>query len=223
MEVENTKEALKSVPPSWVKISGTKKLSRFHTPAVVKLIAERDQLKESLAAECDKAFKEFLTEISGKYQELRDCVQSLATLDCLLSLSTVASQPNYVKPDYTDDICIEVKEGRHPMVEQMLIDAYVPNDINLRSNGQRAMLVTGPNMGMIILLVYKSILTFRAKSGGKSSFVRQVALIAIMGQIGSYVPANYAKLGMLDAVFTRMGAHDNMMAGEVLFFPHKPP
>lgn len=223
MEVENAKEALKSVPPGWIKISGTKKLSRFHTPAVVKLIAERDQLKESLAAACDKAFKEFLTEISTKYQELRDCVQSLATLDCLLSLSTVASQPNYVKPEYTDDICIEVEEGRHPMVEQLLIDTYVPNDINLKSNGHRAMLVTGPNMGMIILLVYiMSVLTFRAKSGGKSSFVRQVALIAIMGQIGSYVPANYAKLGMLDAVFTRMGAHDNMMAGEVLFYPTKP-
>ncbi|RPB27367.1 hypothetical protein L211DRAFT_819242 [Terfezia boudieri ATCC MYA-4762] len=199
IEVENTKEALNNVPPSWIKISGTKKLSRFHTPTVVKLIAERDQLKESLAAECDKAFKEFLTEISTKYQELRDCVQSLATLDCLLSLATVASQPNYVKPEYTDDICIEVEDGRHPMVEQMLIDTYVPNDINLRSNGHRAMLVTGPNMG------------------GKSSFVRQVALISIMGQIGSYVPANYAKLGMLDAVFTRMGAHDNMMAGESTF------
>lgn len=154
MEVENTKEALKNVPPSWIKISGTKKLSRFHTPAVVKLIAERDQLKEALAAECDIAFKKFLAEISTKYQKLRDCVQSLATLDCLLSLATVAGQPNYVKPEYTDNICIEVEEGRHPMVEQLLIDAYVPNDINLGYNGHRAMLVTGPNMGMIISFVY---------------------------------------------------------------------
>lgn len=123
-------------------------MSRFHAPAVTKLIAERDQLKESLAAECDKAFQGFLAEIATKYQELRDTVQSLATLDCLLSLATVAQQPNYVKPEFTDEICIQVEEGRHPMVEQMLIDTYVPNDINLRSNGHRAMLVTGPNMGM---------------------------------------------------------------------------
>lgn len=139
---------LKNVPPSWIKISGTKKVSRFHTPRVIKLIAERDQFKESLASECDIAFREFLAEISTNYQALRDCVQSLATLDCLLSLATVASQPNYVKPQYTDEVCIQVTEGRHPMVEQLLIDTYVPNDINLRSNGRRAMLVTGPNMGI---------------------------------------------------------------------------
>lgn len=130
-----------------MKISGTKKVSRFHTPKVVKLIAEREQLKEALAAECDKAYQTFLSEISLKYQELRDAVHSLATLDCLVSLSVVAAQPNYVKPDYSDEICIEVEEGRHPMVEQLLIDAYVPNDINLKSDGHRAILVTGPNMG----------------------------------------------------------------------------
>ena len=85
------------------------------------------------------------------------------------------------------------------MVEQLLLDAYVPNDIHLFSDKQRAMIITGPNMG------------------GKSSFVRQVALIAIMAQVGSYVPASAARVGMLDAVFTRMGAFDNMMAGESTF------
>ena len=85
------------------------------------------------------------------------------------------------------------------MVEQLLLDSYVPNDINMETDQTRALLVTGPNMG------------------GKSSYVRQVALIAIMGQIGSYVPAESAKLGMLDAVYTRMGAFDNMLAGESTF------
>lgn len=85
------------------------------------------------------------------------------------------------------------------MVEQLLLDTYVPNDTDLASDRTRALLITGPNMG------------------GKSSYVRQVALIAIMGQIGSYVPAESATLGMLDAVFTRMGAFDNMMAGESTF------
>ncbi|KAI5804205.1 muts domain V-domain-containing protein [Peziza echinospora] len=222
VEVENTKEALKLVPASWMKISGTKKVSRFHTPEVVKLMAERDQLKESLAAECDYAFKAFLEEISGKYQQLRDAVQALATLDCLCSLATVARLPGYVKPVYIDEAAIHVEEGRHPMVEQLLTDAYVPNDIHLSSSPEqdsgvstttttttsevseppsspRAILITGPNMG------------------GKSSYVRSVALISIMGQIGSYVPAQSARLGMLDAIFTRMGAHDNMLAGESTF------
>ena len=126
-------------------------------------------------------------------------MQSLATLDCLISLATIASQPGYSKPEYTDEACIQVEQGRHPMVEQLLLDSYVPNDINMETDQTRALLVTGPNMG------------------GKSSYVRQVALIAIMGQIGSYVPAESAKLGMLDAVYTRMGAFDNMLAGESTF------
>ncbi len=197
IEIENTQ--LKNVPASWSKISGTKKISRFHTPEVVRLIRERDQHKEALAAACDEAFAALLKEISEKYQSFRDCIQALATLDCLLSLAAVAGQPGYVKPEYVDGIGITVEEGRHPMVEQLLLDSYVPNGIDLTSTGTRALLITGPNMG------------------GKSSYVRQVALIAIMGQIGSYVPATSAKLGMLDAVFTRMGAFDNMMAGESTF------
>ncbi|KAL2787759.1 muts domain V-domain-containing protein [Aspergillus keveii] len=199
IEIDNTSAAMKLVPASWVKISGTKKVSRFHTPQVIKLIRQRDQHREALAAACDKAFLAFQAEIAANYQTLRDCVQSLATLDCLISLATIASQPGYVKPEYTEETCIHVEQGRHPMVEQLLLDSYVPNDINLRSDKTRALLVTGPNMG------------------GKSSYVRQVALISIMGQIGSYVPAQSARLGMLDAVFTRMGAFDNMLAGESTF------
>ncbi|KAL8800576.1 MAG: hypothetical protein Q9182_005087 [Xanthomendoza sp. 2 TL-2023] len=197
IEIDNSQ--LKNVPASWSKISGTKKVSRFHTPEVIRLIRERDQHKEALAAACDVAFTAFLSEIAAQYQSFRDCVQSLAILDCLISLAAVASQPNYVKPEFSDDTCILIQQGRHPMVEQLLLDAYVPNDTDLITDQTRALLITGPNMG------------------GKSSYVRQVALIAIMGQIGSYVPAESAKLGMLDAVFTRMGAFDNMMAGESTF------
>ncbi|KAE8379280.1 DNA mismatch repair protein msh3 [Aspergillus bertholletiae] len=197
--VENKSPSLKKVPASWAKISGTKAVSRFHTPEVVRLLRQRDQHKEALAAGCDKAYAAFLAEISASYQSFRDSVQSLATLDCLISLATIANQPGYVKPEYTNHICIQVDQGRHPMVEQLLLDSYVPNNIDLDSDKTRALLITGPNMG------------------GKSSYVRQVALIAIMGQIGSYVPALSAKLGMLDAVFTRMGAFDNMLAGESTF------
>lgn len=197
VEVPNAE--VKKVPASWAKISGTKQVSRFHTPEVTRLLRERDQHKEALAAACDVAFKDLLAEISTKYQSFRDCVQALATLDCLLSLAEISNQPGYVKPEYTDDARIDVAEGRHPMVEQLLLDTYVPNNVSLSPDGTRALLITGPNMG------------------GKSSFVRQVALICIMAQVGSYVPAASARLGMLDAVFTRMGAFDNMMAGESTF------
>ncbi|CCX06910.1 Similar to DNA mismatch repair protein msh3; acc. no. Q5B6T1 [Pyronema omphalodes CBS 100304] len=198
IELPNDKNTLKNVPASWVKISGTKKVDRYHTPEIINMLRERDQHKESLAAECDKAFIRFLARISTHYQDLRDTVASLATLDCLLSLATVANQPGYSKPVFVDETIISVTAGRHPMVEQLLLSSYVPNDISL-SPSSPALLITGPNMG------------------GKSSFVRQVALISIMAQIGSYVPCDSAKLGLLDAVFTRMGANDNMMAGESTF------
>ncbi|KAI5198762.1 hypothetical protein E4T39_06636 [Aureobasidium subglaciale] len=199
IEIENIH--LKNVPASWAKISGTKKVSRFHTPEVVKLIRERDQRKEALANACDLAFAELLSEIGSKYQTFRDCIQSLATLDCLLSLADIAGQPGYTKPEFitdSDEVRLEIEEGRHPMVEQMLLDSYVPNDIELSSK-ERALLITGPNMG------------------GKSSYVRSVALIGIMAQIGSWVPASHARLTPLDAVFTRMGAFDNMLKGESTF------
>jgi len=196
IEVDNT---YKSVPASWIKISGTKKVSRYHTPEVIRFTRERDQHKEALAAACDDAFTALLRDISAQYQSFRDSIQALSTLDCLVSLSEVARRPDYCKPTFTDEASISVVGGRHPMVEQLLTDAYVPNDIELSSPGTRALLITGPNMG------------------GKSSYVRSIALIAIMSQIGSYVPAASVRLGMLDAVFTRMGAFDNMMRGESTF------
>jgi DNA mismatch repair protein MSH3 len=197
IELENSQ--LKNLPASWIKISGTKKVSRYHAPEVIRFIKERDQHKEALANACDAAFMDLLGEIGGKYQAFRDCVQSLALLDCLLSLADVATQPGYCKPEFTDQIGIHIEGGRHPMVEQLLLDNFVPNDVDLASDATRALFITGPNMG------------------GKSSYVRAVALIAIMAQIGSYVPADAARLGLLDAVFTRMGAFDNMMKGESTF------
>jgi DNA mismatch repair protein MSH3 len=199
IEVKRKSPEEKKVPASWAQISATKAVLRFHTPEVKRMLQERDQYKESLAGACDAAFIQLLDDISAKYQELRDCVHSLATLDALLSLAILASQPGYIKPTFTSSTELSIIGGRHPMVEQLLLDAYVPNDLHLSSSATRGLLITGPNMG------------------GKSSYVRSAALIAIMGQIGSYVPATEAKLGMLDAVFTRMGAFDNMLKGESTF------
>ncbi|KAL0466527.1 DNA mismatch repair protein Msh3 [Neurospora intermedia] len=214
IEVANTD--LKRVPASWAKISGTKKVSRFHTPTVLRLIAERDQHKESLASACDQAFSDLLAQIAGEYQPLRDAVSSLSTLDCLLSLSTVAALPGYTKPTFlpsSHPSFLSITEGRHPIAEHLLPNGYIPFTMSLgtlppspspsnpssESRPSLAQLITGPNMG------------------GKSSYTRAVALLVLLAQIGSFVPATSMALTLSDAIFTRMGARDNLFKGESTF------
>ncbi|KAF9903426.1 Mismatch repair protein msh3 [Linnemannia zychae] len=240
VEVKNKDTA--KVPKNWVKISGTKQVSRFHTPEVVQLIASKAQHQERLAMACDRAFASFQHEFSERYEVFRDLVQNLAVLDCLFSLAVVACLPGYVKPQYVDDdgeesdsgrvdaqdqdmeveedtgslvgkrrtksakTTIEIKNGRHPMVEQLLLSSgsFVANDIQLGTNlatgtDEKTIILTGPNMG------------------GKSCYIRTVALLCIMAQIGSYLPADSARVSMLDAVYTRMGASDNIFGHESTF------
>ncbi|KAK8138551.1 DNA mismatch repair protein [Apiospora sp. TS-2023a] len=200
IEVANTD--LKKVPASWMKISGTKKVSRFHTPDVVRLISERDQHKEALAAACDAAFAELLSTVASDYQPLRDAVSGLATLDCLLSLSKVAALPGYSKPTFLPSDhppTITVQNGRHPIAEQTLTTSYIPFTTTLAAPGPLAQLITGPNMG------------------GKSSYVRAVALLVLLAQVGSFVPADALELTLTDAIHTRMGARDNLFTGESTF------
>ncbi|KAF9438345.1 Mismatch repair protein msh3 [Entomortierella beljakovae] len=235
IEVKNKDVA--KVPKAWIKISGTKQASRFHTPEAIQLIQAKAQHQERLVIACDRAFAEFQQEFSERYEVFRDLVQNLAILDCLFSLATVACLPGYIKPEYVDDdlldphakeqmnenddmedirvgsmlgkrtskTTIDIKNGRHPMVEQMLLSGnFVPNDIQFGTNpetgvDEKAMILTGPNMG------------------GKSCYIRQVALLCIMAQIGSYLPADSARISLLDAVFTRMGASDNIFGHESTF------
>ncbi|KAI0430226.1 muts domain V-domain-containing protein [Xylaria sp. FL1042] len=200
--VEVSNADLKHVPASWIKISGTKRLSRFHTPEVVCLMSERDQHKEALSAACDVAFASLLQSIASDYQPLRDAISSLATLDCLLSLSKVAALPGYTKPEFLHPDTpptISVTAGRHPIAEQTLATSYIPFSTTLTSPAPLAHLITGPNMG------------------GKSSFVRAVALLVLLAQIGSFVPADSFSLTLADAIHTRMGARDNLFRGESTF------
>jgi DNA mismatch repair protein MSH3 len=197
--IELKQADVKKIPKDWIKMSSTKSVSRYRTPALNNLVNELSLYKERLAVACDKAFSDFISKIAAHYEEYRNVVTAVANLDCLMSLAAVSSQPNYVRAKYVDYPCVRVTQGRHPMVEQILTESYVPNDINMTHKQDRALVITGPNMG------------------GKSSYVRQVALICIMAQIGCYVPAASAEIGLLDAVFTRMGAYDNMLAGESTF------
>ncbi|KAI8882585.1 hypothetical protein K501DRAFT_186472 [Backusella circina FSU 941] len=198
-QLEIKSKKLTTIPKDWIKMTGTKLVSRFHTPAIVSKLKSREEHRERLVLYAENAYKNFLTEIGGLYEQLREIVSSLATLDCLLSLSIVNSQVDYVKPTFSDENEIKVTDARHPVIEKLFTTrGYVPNDISFYGR-QRNMVLTGPNMG------------------GKSSYIRQVALISIMGQVGSYVPAKEARLGLFDAIYTRMGASDNMMKGESTF------
>jgi DNA mismatch repair protein MSH3 len=204
--VKKSENAL--VPDTWIRVSAyvvysclnplasrsltrhlrTKTVERFHTPKAKEKLQERAQYKEALAAAAVKAFSSFLGDIAQNYYGvMRDAVNKLATADCLLSLALVALQDGYVKPIFTEEDTIEIVDGRHPMVEALRSDPFIPNTIRMGSGEPRSKIITGPNMG------------------GKSSAVRMVALIAIMAQIGSYVPAASVRLGMLDSILTRMG------------------
>jgi len=198
--VELKKAENREVPVSWELVSSTKYCRRYHTPEVKKFIQERARYKESLAAEANKAYTTFLDEIiHSHYSLLRDAINKLAVADCLLSLAHVALQDGYVRPEFTDEDVLDVIDGRHPMVEALRSDPFVPNSLSLGGDSPRSVIITGPNMG------------------GKSSAVRMVALIAIMAQIGSYVPAKAARIGMCDGIITRMGASDELARGRSTF------
>ncbi|KAJ1310165.1 hypothetical protein OPQ81_006909 [Rhizoctonia solani] len=189
----------KKVPVSWQRINSTKAVTRFHTPQVKAKLHEREVFRETLAAEANKAFNLFLGEVAEYYSILRNVTMKLAVLDCLSALAIVAQQPGYVKPQFFDDDRLEVDGGRHPMVEAIRVDPFVPISCALGGREPKTKIITGPNMG------------------GKSSCVRTVALVAILAQIGSYVPCRSAKLGMLDGIATRMGASDEITRGRSTF------
>ncbi|KAJ7740749.1 muts domain V-domain-containing protein [Mycena maculata] len=198
--IEVKKSDRRPIPDSYLPaISKTKYVERYRSPGVKAKIQELARWQESLQIEAKKAYLTFLDEVIEQYAILRDAVNKLATADCLISLAQVALRDSYVKPQFIDDAdTLEIVDGRHPMVEALRSDPFVPNTILFSKEGQTKV-ITGPNMG------------------GKSSCVRMVALIAIMAQIGSYVPATSVKLAALDSVQTRMGAYDEIARGRSTF------
>ncbi|EIW60757.1 mismatch repair protein MSH3 [Trametes versicolor FP-101664 SS1] len=206
--VEIRKDERRDIPVNWTLLSSTKFARRYHTPEVRAKLQERAQYKEGLAIEARKAFLTFLAEITDKYYALlRDAVNKLAVADCLFSLAQVAAQEGYARPEFVDrkegegseNDVLEIVEGRHPMIEALRTDPFVPNSVRMGGSETRHRIITGPNMG------------------GKSSAVRMTALCAVMAQIGSYVPAKSMKLSLLDGILTRMGASDELARGRSTF------
>ena len=145
-------------------------------------------------------FTKIRDEISNHIVRLQKSSNAVATVDTLNSLAEVADKYNYVKPEVNEEDVIEIKEGRHPVVERLIPSgSFVPNDTLLNEGEDRVNIITGPNMA------------------GKSTYMRQVALITLMAQIGSFVPADYAKIGITDRIFTRVGASDDLASGQSTF------
>ncbi|KAL1680878.1 muts domain V-domain-containing protein [Schizophyllum commune] len=198
--IEVKKSENRPIPDDWKLVSRTKFYERYHTPTIINLIAERERYMETATAEARAAYSDFLSEIARThYAPLRHAVNQLAAADCLLSLAQVAMRDGYVRPEFVDEDALDIVAGRHPMVEALRDDPFVPNDVGMGRSSPRSKIITGPNMG------------------GKSSCVRMVALIAIMAQIGCYVPAEAVRMSLLDSVLTRMGASDDLARGRSTF------
>jgi len=190
------------VPSNWIKINSTKKTIRYHTPEILKNLDNLLLAKEELAVICRSSWHKFLEDFGKYYVQFQAAVESLAALDCLYSLTVLAKQNNYVRPIFVHESApsqIHIKNGRHPVLESLLGDNFVPNDTELHADGEYCQIVTGPNMG------------------GKSCYIRQVALITMMAQVGSFVPASSAMLHVVDGIYTRMGASDSIQQGTSTF------
>lgn len=190
------------VPSNWVKVSSTNKTVRYHPPEVLTALDQLRLANEELTIICRAAWGSFLMEFGEYYMDFQAAVQALATLDCLHSLAILSKNKNYVRPIFMEDnrpVQIQIHAGRHPVLETILQDNFVPNDTILHADREYCQIVTGPNMG------------------GKSCYIRQVALIAMMAQVGSFVPAESATLPVLDAIYSRMGASDSIQQGRSTF------
>jgi DNA mismatch repair protein MutS len=148
-----------------------------------------------------RLFEELIRYLSDYVKPVQYNAQLIAQLDCLQSFAAIARKNNYHRPFIADDTQLKITEGRHPAIEMQLPlgEAYIPNDVFLDTEEQQIIIITGPNMS------------------GKSAILRQTALIVIMAQMGSFVPANAAHIGIVDKIFTRVGASDNLSLGESTF------
>ncbi|GAA6050091.1 hypothetical protein JCM3770_001365 [Rhodotorula araucariae] len=190
----------KAVPADWVRINATKQVHRYRSPALQKKLDKLEQWREKVAAAASDAFLAFLQEVASHYELFRQTIVSLATADCLFSLAVVADDNNWARPTLvTEAGTVDLKGARHPIIEAVSHEAFVPNDVEFREGKMRSMLLTGLNMG------------------GKSSLARSIALIALLAQMGSFVPAESATLSLFDGIFTRMGASDDLARGRSTF------
>ncbi len=198
--IEVTKANLSSVPAHYIRKQTLVNAERFVTPE----LKDKESLilgaEEKVVVLEQEIFKQVCQEITRQTLEIQTVAHSLANLDFITTLAQVAVDNNYVQPKILDEGCIIIKEGRHPVVEKMLLGAgFISNDTFVDTKDNQILIITGPNMA------------------GKSTYIRQVALIVLLAHIGSFVPAKEAEIGLVDRIFSRIGAMDNLARGESTF------
>ncbi len=199
LEVSNAHKD--KVPQEWIRKQTLVNAERYITEEL-KIYEEKILTAESKIFEIEFKIYNELVIAAGEYlTEIQENAKMLSALDALMSFAKVALSNNYVKPEISEEKDISIIDGRHPVIEMQLPlgEKYVPNDIILNDTEQQVLIITGPNMA------------------GKSALLRQTALIVLMAQIGSFVPASSAKIGLVDKIFTRVGANDNLSRGESTF------
>ncbi len=196
--IEVTSANLSAVPKHYHRLQTLVGRERFITPELQKLQYEIEHARKESVLYEQEVFKRLKAEIMKYIGPLRKCAHAIAHLDALLALSRLAYNNNYVRPVLNEQRNIIIKQGRHPVVEHSSSAAFFANDTFL-TDEQSLWIITGPNMG------------------GKSTYLRQVALMCIMAHMGSYVPADYADIAILDRIFTRLGANDNVAEGKSTF------
>lgn len=198
IEVSNSYKEM--VPETYIRKQTLTNCERFITQELKELEGRIIGAKDRSVALEYEVFATVRNTVAGEIQRLQHTAKSLAVLDVLAALAQVAVNNNYVCPIISNDGVIDIKDGRHPVVEALLEDApFVPNDTILDKEDNRCAIITGPNMA------------------GKSTYMRQIALITLLAQVGSFVPAKSAKIGIVDAIFTRVGASDDLATGQSTF------
>lgn len=198
--IEITKSNLAAVPSDYIRRQTLANAERFITEELKNYEEKVLGAEERICNLEYSLFQEIREQVSAESERIARTADGLATLDVLISLATVADERNYCKPLVDDSDVIEIRDGRHPVIEGMKLgECFVPNDTRLDGDENQILMITGPNMA------------------GKSTYMRQVALITLMAQAGSFVPAASARIGIADRIFTRVGAGDNLARGQSTF------
>lgn len=198
--IEVSKSFLDIVPQEYIRKQTIVNGERFITPELKEIedkVLGSDEKSQALEYEL---FQELRQRVCTHLQQIQKTARAVAAVDCLGSLAQVAIQYNYVRPEVVEETVLDIRDGRHPVLDARMTDsAFVPNDCLLDTSSNQIGLITGPNMA------------------GKSTFIRQVALLVIMAQMGSFIPVRKARIGMADRIFTRVGAADDISRGQSTF------
>lgn len=197
--IEISKGNLARVPDDYERRQTLTNAERFTTPQLKEWEEKVLGAEEKIIQLENEIFQQIRARVREETAKLQSTARALATLDALSSLAETSVRRDYVCPTLHDGDEIEIKDGRHPIVEAFLQDSFIPNDLYLNNSTDRLLIITGPNMG------------------GKSTILRQIAIVQILAQIGSFVPATSAKLPIIDRVWTRVGASDDLSSGRSTF------